>query len=93
MTPFRRTNQGAQSMDEFFFLGTAVGAIFGVLHAPMVYRNRIADQGGSPQKAGYFAVWAVLLWTLFGAYVLALWLMGAAGMTFSHIRHTVRSKL
>lgn len=73
-------------MDQFLFVGTILGAVFGALHAPLVYRNRIADEGATSLRAGYFAIWAFALWTLFGAYVLAFWLIGFSGLAVSRIK-------
>lgn len=72
-------------MDQFLLWGTVLGALCGALHAPLVYRNRVADEGASPLRAAYFAAWTFGLWTLFGAYLLAFWLIGAAGMMVSRL--------
>ncbi len=67
-------------MHEFLMIGTVLGALIGLLHAPLVYRSRRRDEGAGIIRSGYFAAWAFCLWTLFGAYVLAFWLVGLAGM-------------
>lgn len=59
-----------------------VGALLGVAHAAYVYRvvaNGV-PAGTTPNQAGgiYYAVWTLLLWTLFGSYVVILWLAGVA---------------
>jgi hypothetical protein len=72
-------------MDQFLMLGTILGAVLGAFHAPIVYRQRIVDGDLSPAGAAYFALWAFALWTLFGAYLFAFWLIGAAGMAVSQV--------
>ncbi len=52
--------------------GTAVGAIFGTLHAIYVYRLVAAD---SHVRAIYYALWTLALWLLFGTYMLVLWVI------------------
>ncbi len=77
-------------MDDFLFVGTLLGALCGALHAPLVYRNRRRDERASPARAGYFALWAFALWTLFGAYLLLFWVIGAAGMALSRLLRPAR---
>ena len=72
-------------MEHFLWMGTVLGVTFGLLHGFSVYRNRVADEGAGPFRALYFGAWAVALWTLFGAYLLAFWLLGAFGMTASRV--------
>ncbi len=78
-------------MGDFLWAGAVLGALFGVIHAAQVYRQRVADEGASPGRAAYFAFWAVALWTvalwaLFGAYLLAFWIIGAVGLAVSRLR-------
>ncbi len=73
-------------MDGFLVTGAVLGATFGLLHAFQVYRQRVADEGASPVRAGWFALWILVLWTLFGAYLLAFWLIGAIGLAISGSR-------
>ena len=72
-------------MENFLWAGTVLGAGFGLLHAFSVYRNRVAEEGASPVRALYFGAWTVALWTLFGAYLLAFWLLGAVGMAATRV--------
>ncbi len=72
-------------MDHFLWIGSLLGALCGALHAPLVFRNRRRDEGASPLRAGYYALWAFALWTLFGAYLLLFWLIGATGMALSRL--------
>ncbi len=78
--------RGELVMEEGLWSGAVLGALFGVLHAAQVYRRRVADEGASPGRAAYFALWAVALWTLFGAYLLAFWIIGAVGLAISRLR-------
>jgi hypothetical protein len=55
----------------FLWAGSALGIVVGVLHGIDLWRRH----GGA--KGLYCALWALALWTLFGAYVLAFWILGA----------------
>jgi NhaP-type Na+/H+ and K+/H+ antiporter len=79
-------------MDQFLWLGTILGVILGALHATLVFRNRLADEGASPIRAAYFGVWAFALWSLSGPYLLAFYLAGAAGMAVSHLARSTMPK-
>ena len=79
-------------MDEFLRVGALIGAIFGIVHAVQVYRQRIADEGASPGRAAYFALWAVVLWVLLGAYLLAFWIVGAVGLAVSWLRRPAKAQ-
>lgn len=70
-------------MTAFLWTGTLLGAIVGALHALYLYR-RIADRRG-PAGALVYGLWAVALWTLFGAYVLAFWCLGLLGSVVTRI--------
>ena len=68
-------------MAEFLWLGSALGALLGISHGVYLYRQIAAraptgrSPGGKAQGL-YYALWALLLWTLFGSYVLAFWILG-----------------
>ena len=69
-------------MANFLWLGSAFGAIFGMLHGIYLYRQQAACALASGTTGGkaiglYYGLWAFALWTLFGAYVLALWVLGS----------------
>lgn len=68
-------------MAEFLLAGAFVGAIVGLLHAVHVFGERMSRGPGGTVAAAWFAFWAFALWTIFGAYVLALWLLGLVCMT------------
>ena len=58
------------------WLGTALGFAIGLLHAAQIVAT--GSQGPSPDGLFtriYRAIWAIGLWTLFGAYLLVLWLI------------------
>ena len=77
---------GTHTLEQFLYWGTVLGVVFGTLHAPLVYRSRVADEGASPARAAYFAAWTFTLWVLFGAYLLAFWLIGATGIAVSRLK-------
>lgn len=70
-------------MTNALIVGSAVGAIIGLLHGWSVYSRRVS---AFPEKlavrpvavrtsAAYFALWTFFLWVLFGAYVFYLWVI------------------
>ena len=67
-------------MMAFLWIGTLAGAILGVLHSILVFRQQMACANGSYGNALYFAVWSLTLWIVFGAYVLFFYLLGGAVM-------------
>lgn len=77
-----------RKMPGFFYLGAALGLVLGAFHAIYVYRRRIAAAPAEPLAAVYYAAWTLALWTLFGAYVLFFWLIGAAGMGIARLRRS-----
>lgn len=64
-------------------IGVSVGTLIGVVHASYVYRHALRDApralGEHPVmariRAGYYALWTLLLWGAFGSYVLSLWMV------------------
>ena len=64
-------------MVEFLWTGTIVGAVFGLLHMLFTLSTRLGQPGLNPLKTVWQGIWTVVLWTLFGAYVLAFWILGA----------------
>lgn len=70
-----RERKGA-GVELFVWIGATIGACLGLLHGAQLYRSINARGHGSPWRGLYTAVWAFALWTLFGSYVLAFWLIG-----------------
>ncbi|MGR9090936.1 MAG: hypothetical protein ACU85U_10200 [Gammaproteobacteria bacterium] len=80
-------------MTSFLCIGSALGATLGLLHGFCLYRaiaTRAAVTGspGLNVRGLYYAVWTLILWTAFGSYVLALWLLGIIANTLVHLRRT-----
>ena len=65
-------------MTTMLWAGTAVGAIFGTLHAIYVYR--LVD---GHVRAGYHALWTLALWLLFGTYMLVLWVISVVAYSIA----------
>lgn len=70
-------------MNVALWAGAIFGACLGALHAAGLAARLLRTKGGQPgfslgtlSTPAYYAVWTVVLWTLFGAYVLYLWLLG-----------------
>lgn len=60
--------------------GTLLGALFGLAHAAYVFavvaRNGNTTAATRQIPAIYAAAWTLLLWLLFGSYLLVFWLLG-----------------
>lgn len=67
-------------MDDFLAVGMMLGAIIGAFHAVFMFQARVREGQADQATAAYYAIWTFVLWTLFGAYVLAFWLIGGAAM-------------
>lgn len=73
-------------MANFLIVGTVIGALIGLFHAWVDFARRIKNARNTSTgttmaegvKATYAAAWILALWTLFGFYVLALWLVALA---------------
>jgi hypothetical protein len=68
-------------MDNFLLMGSALGALLGLLHGVYLFRQiavRPPADGipGGKAQGLYYALWAFVLWILFGSYVLAFWILG-----------------
>ena len=62
-------------MSLLLWVGTILGAAVGLAHA--IYLWRVAMQEANNRSTAiYRGVWAIGLWTLFGIYVLVLWIVG-----------------
>jgi hypothetical protein len=69
-------------MAEFLWIGSALGIVVGIFHGIYLYRQQtarapVSDPTGNRAIGLYYGLWAVVLWTIFGAYVLAFWILGA----------------
>jgi hypothetical protein len=84
-------------MGQFFWIGSALGAVVGLLHGIYLYRQQAArapvnDPTGNRAIGLYYGLWAVVLWIVFGAYVLAFWILGAfAWLVMRLMSRAVRS--
>jgi hypothetical protein len=76
----------AAPVNTFLLIGALLGAVIGVLHAGYLYRDRIAGGHSGIVSAAWFAAWTLALWTVFGPYPLAFWIIGAVGLAFSRLR-------
>ncbi len=77
-------------MESFFWIGSALGAAFGLLHGVYLYRQqagRALEGGAAGARARglYYGLWAFALWTLFGSYVLAFWILGSVGFAVARL--------
>jgi hypothetical protein len=63
-------------MDIVLWLGSALGAVIGLLHAGYIYRGRLQRSANDRIMAVYRGLWAFALWVLFGSYLLVLWVVG-----------------
>lgn len=79
-------------MNTAIFIGSAVGAGAGLIHATGLARqlSARADFAYSSFALGgiltplYYGLWTLLLWTVFGSYVIYLWL-AACGVYCVHL--------
>jgi Na+/proline symporter len=72
-------------MGLFIWWGTLLGALLGFAHAAQIVLSRRASKFDSGAKTLWTALWVWALWTLFGAYVLALWIIGLVLMSLSRV--------
>jgi len=70
-------------MSTFLWIGTALGAVLGALHAGSLAREVAARSSGP--RGVYYGLWTFALWTLLGAYVLAFWCLGAVGLAAARL--------
>ena len=80
----------------FLWIGCACGATLGLLHALYLYRQIAArnSTAGAPdinRRGLYYGIWTFVLWTVFGSYVLAFWLIGAIASALIGLRPKKRS--
>lgn len=61
----------------FFWAATGLGFIAGLAHAMHIVSSQWSLPGlNARPMALYRAAWAVALWTVFGSYLVALWIIG-----------------
>jgi len=73
-------------MDAFLWIGSALGAAFGLVHGLYLYRQQAAlSSAGGKAKGLYYGLWAFALWTVFGAYVLAFWILGCGAYAIARL--------
>jgi hypothetical protein len=72
-------------MDLFIWIGSALGGVLGLLHGVRLYRQKVAYAGGGRAAGLYYGLWAFVLWTVFGAYVLAFWILGSIGYALARL--------
>lgn len=64
-------------MGEVIWFGTVLGAVVGALHCVQFLISNLGQTGRHSIRTLWHALWILALWTVFGAYVLAFWLLGA----------------
>ena len=62
-------------MSLLLWVGTVFGAAIGLTHALYLWRVSL-QESDSRSTAVYRGAWAIGLWTIFGTYVLVLWIVG-----------------
>ncbi len=77
-------------MDYFLWIGSTLGAVLGLLHGIYLYRqqaSRAVASGltGSRATGLYYGLWTFALWTLFGSYVLAFWILGSVAYAIARL--------
>ncbi len=71
-------------MNSVVWAGMIVGAVLGLLHGGYVYRVVSLPGGAAAHaRAGYYALWTLFLWLLFGPYVLVLWIISVVAYTIA----------
>lgn len=70
-------------MGTFIWFGTAVGFVVGLIHAVHIFREHHAVEPYGLAAAIYRSIWGVILWSLFGAYLLVFWFLGSILMLLS----------
>lgn len=65
-------------MSEFIQFTMMGGFLLGLAHSFYLYQT-LTTQGGvlGWARGLYFGLWALVLWTLLGPYVLTIWVIGA----------------
>ena len=77
-------------MNAYLWIGTTIGAIVGFLHMLIIFQTRLGRAGLAPLKTVWQGIWTWILWTLFGAYILAFWILGAVLLGVSKLMNRTR---
>ena len=86
-------------MSDFLIIGSLIGGLIGLFHAWVDFSRRMkiapSGQAGGTfshrAKAFYAALWILALWTIFGFYVLALWIISLPLFgVFGRLRATLK---
>ncbi len=72
-------------MATLLWIGSLLGVVIGTLHAVYLYRRHVEQTPGDQAGAVYRGLWALGLWTLFGSYVLVLWIIGVIAYSVSKV--------
>lgn len=72
-------------MNTFLLAGTVLGAFIGFCHMLIVLAARLGRPEFGTSKTVWQGIWTWGLWTLFGAYVLAFWLIGLICMGLARL--------
>ena len=68
-------------MDNMLRIGVIAAVVIGILHSAYIFRHVLGDaRGHGPSfrnglRALYYALWTMLLWAVFGSYVLFMWII------------------
>jgi len=65
-------------MGSVLLIGSLLGALAGTTHAGAILLHERRAGSLAQPTAAWRALWTVALWTLFGTYVLMLWLLASA---------------
>ena len=84
-------------MNEAMLIAAVIGAVLGTIHAIGVYGDRLrnAQNEGhsnalSHARAYYYALWTLLLWLVFGAYVFIAWVIASILYLPAWLANTLR---
>ena len=71
------------------WIGTIVGLVAGLVHAVHIISVQTRLPGADAVAMAWWrALWAVVLWTAFGGYLLLMWLLAAAPWRWRSQRHS-----
>ncbi len=82
LAPFDWLEGAVYSMTYVLWIGSALGAVIGLFHAAYLYRGHDAATGTG---SVYRGLWAFLLWTILGSYVLVLWIVSVVAYSLYKI--------